>query len=109
MIDIIVLIVLGVMLLIIGILNSHGNISSLHWYHRHRVSDDDKHIFGKIVGTGTIIIGGAIIIYGLLLFVEIFLKDNIFAIIGLVILTVAIIVGLILMFYAMIKYNKGIF
>ncbi len=57
--------ILGIIISILGISNMKGNISSLHWYHRQRVSPDDVMPFGKRVGLGTLIIGIAIIVFGL--------------------------------------------
>lgn len=57
--------ILGITISILGISNMKGNISSLHWYHRQRVSPDDVMPFGKRVGLGTLIIGIAIIVFGL--------------------------------------------
>ena len=53
----------GVICIILGISNRKGNISSLHSYHRHRVSEEDRIPFGKKVGLGTLVIGCAIIVY----------------------------------------------
>ena len=32
--------ILGIILIIIGYFNTKGNINSLHWYHRQRVTDN---------------------------------------------------------------------
>ena len=63
--DVIGPVILGIIISILGISNMKGNISSLHWYHRQRVSPDDVMPFGKRVGLGTLIIGIAIIVFGL--------------------------------------------
>jgi hypothetical protein len=47
----------GIVCIVLGISNMKGNISSLHSYHRSRVSEEDRIPFGKKVGLGTIIIG----------------------------------------------------
>ena len=59
-------VILGVIISIIGIINMTGNISTLHWYHRKRVSKEDCKPMGKLVGLGTLIIGIAMIIFGIL-------------------------------------------
>ncbi len=87
-------IVLGVIIIIIGIMNMKGNISTLHSYHRNRVSEEDRLPFGRIVGLGTIIIGVSLILSS-------FLGESV-VIIGLIL-------GLIPIVYGMFKYNKGIF
>ena len=101
--------ILGIILIILGVMNMNGNISSLHWYHRRRVAEEDKKPFGKIVGLGTLIIGITMILFGVLFFI--FEKTQIMplVIVGAVFLVAGIVAGLGLAFYAMIKYNKGIF
>ena len=101
--------ILGVIFIVIGVLNRKGNISSLHSYHRKRVSEEDRLPFGKIVGLGTIIIGCAMIIFSGLSFATNILQEELYVIIGSIILIVGLIIGLGLSFYGMIKYNKGIF
>lgn len=105
----IVVFLVGVVFIVLGISNMRGNISTLHSYHRHRVSEEDRIPFGKQVGLGTMIIGIGIIIFSVLSAVTLYTENNIFILIGTVVLIVGIIVGLIISFKAMIKYNKGIF
>lgn len=99
----------GVIFIVLGISNMKGNISSLHSYHRNRVSEEDRIPFGKQVGLGIIIIGIGIIVFGVLSTVTLYTENNIFTLIGTAVLIVGIIVGLVISFKAMIKYNKGIF
>jgi len=101
--------ILGVLCIFIGILNMKGNISSLHFYHRHRVSEKDRMPFGRKVGVGTIIIGNSIILFSILSLLTIFTNNDIFELIGNIVMIIGLIIGLIVSFYAMIKYNKGIF
>ena len=101
--------VLGVILIVLGIMNMKGNISSLHWYHRQRVTEEDRKPFGKLVGLGTLIIGIALVISGILFWISEVTATELWLIVGCVITVVGIVVGLVLSFYAMIKYNKGIF
>ena len=105
----IVAFLVGVVCIVLGISNMRGNISTLHSYHRHRVSEEDRIPFGKQVGLGTMIFGIGIIILSVLSAVTLYTENNIFTLIGTVVLIVGIIVGLIMSFKAMIKYNKGIF
>ena len=105
----IVAFIVGVICIFLGISNMRGNISTLHSYHRHRVSEEDMIPFGKRVGLGTMIVGIGIIIFSILSTVTLYTENNIFTLIGAVVLIVGIIVGLIMSFKAMIKYNKGIF
>ena len=109
MFDLIMALVIGIILIFIGILNTKGNVSMLHSYHRHRVSEKDMIPFGKMVGLGTIIIGCSIILYDALFAITFFADAKTYEIIGYVILVIGLVVGLIISFYAMIKYNNGIF
>ena len=109
MLDFLTLIVLGIAVVILGIVNMTGNISTLHRYHRKRVSEEDIKPFGRLVGLGTVIMGVAFIIYGVLKLVSEQMQIDILLVVGTVELIVGIVVGMGLNFYAMIKYNKGIF
>lgn len=99
----------GLICIILGYQNIKGNISSLHSYHRSRVSEEDILPFGKMVGTGTIIIGVSLIIFNIFSAVSALKDNDIFFTIGTVIMILGLVIGLIISFYAMIKYNKGIF
>ncbi len=101
--------IVGIICIVIGVSNMHGNISSIHSYHRHRVSEEDIIPFGKGVGLGTVIIGIGIIVFSVLSAVTLYADNQVFILIGSIILISCIIVGLIISFRAMIKYNKGIF
>ena len=99
----------GVVCIILGISNMRGNISSLHSYHRHRVSEEDRIPFGKQVGLGIIIVGISIIVFSVLSFVTLYTENDVFILVGTAVLIIGIILGLVISFRAMIKYNKGIF
>ena len=105
----IVTFLVGVICIVLGISNMKGNISSLHSYHRNRVSEEDRIPFGKQVGVGTIIIGIGIIVFSVLSAVTLYTENDIFILLRTVLLIGAIIIGLVISFRAMIKYNKGIF
>ena len=100
---------LGILVSILGIINMTGNISSLHWYHRQRVTEENRKPFGKLVGLGTLIIGLSMIVFGILFLIFEQTQLQAFVVIGLIELIVSIIVGMIVSFYAMKKYNGGIF
>ena len=108
-IGLITLFSVGLLISVIGLINMSGNISSIHEYHRHRVTEEDRKPFGKLVGIGTLITGVAVIIFGVLIFV--FEKTNIeyISVIATVELILGIVIGTAISFYAMKKYNKGIF
>ena len=101
--------IIGILVCVLGILNMSGNISSLHKYHRHRVSEENKKPFGKLVGGGTLIVGVGLIVYGVLTFLAEQAQSMPLEIVGICVLISAIIVGMIIVFYGMKKYNGGIF
>lgn len=100
---------LGVFVSILGIINMTGNISSLHWYHRQRVTEENRKPFGKLVGLGTLMIGLSMIIFGILFLIFEQTQLESLVIIGVIELIVSFIAGLTISFYAMKKYNGGIF
>ena len=105
----IVALIVGIICIVLGTLNMRGNISSIHSYHRHRVKEEDVIPFGKGVGLGTVIFGVAIIIFSVLSAITLYTDNQVFILVGVVILIAGIIIGLVVSFCAMIKYNKGIF
>lgn len=109
MVGFVFIILVGIVCIVLGIFNMKGHISSIHSYHRQRVSEEDRIPFGKKVGLGTIIIGCGIVIFGILSVITAVTGMDIFTLIGTVIMIAGIVVGLVLSFKAMIKYNKGIF
>ena len=104
MIDFLTTIGIGLFVCILGIINMTGNISSLHWYHRQRITEENRKPFGKLIGTGTLIIGISLVVFGALSFIA--EKYMIFAT---VLLITGVVIGLLISVWAMIKYNKGIF
>ncbi len=100
---------LGIICIVMGIFNAKGDLSTLHSYHRKRVLEEDRIPFGKKVGLGMELIGISLILFGGFSLLSDVLENDIFTVIGSVLLVVGLMVGLALSFYAMIKYNKGIF
>lgn len=94
--------IFGILILIIGIINMTGNISSIHSYHRKRIKKEDYKKYGKLVGLGTSIIGLSVTLTGILQII--FYIQNFSCII-----VTGLVIGFILFVYAQIKYNKGIF
>ena len=109
MIGFIFAIALGIVCILIGLSNRKGNIETLHSYHRSRVSEEDRIPFGKAVGNGMIIIGSTVGIYGILSIITLCTNNDIFTLIGTGIMILGLVIGLVITFRAMIKYNKGIF
>lgn len=100
--ELILQIIIGIVIIILGIFNMNGNIKLLHSYHTKRIKKEDILPFGKRVGIGSIIIGLTVIISAVLTYLEYINICNIVLIIG-------FIIGLIIIFHALFKYNKGIF
>ena len=109
MVAFIVEFLIGVICVVIGILNTKGNISLLHSYHTHRVTEENRIPFGKTIGLGTIIIGCSVILSGILSVLALIVKKNFYATLGETVLTIGLIAGIVIIFYALFKYNKGIF
>ena len=53
---------MGLLIAAMGLTNWKGNLSTLHWYHRHRVTEENRMVFGRLVGAGTMLIGAALIL-----------------------------------------------
>ena len=102
-------ILLGIFLCVLGRFNMKGDISSVHRFHRHRLTEEDKAPFGRLVGLGTLIIGIAVIALGCLSLLTERTQNELFVLIGSVIVVIGILIGLAMSLYAMFKYNKGIF
>lgn len=94
--------VLGIVLVILGITNIRGNIASIHWYNRRKVTEEDRPKYGKWVGAGTCTIGGSLILSALLGFALRLEETDYLVLAGCVI-------GLILILYGQLRYNRGIF
>ena len=105
----IVTLIVGIVIICLGVSNMRGTISSLHSYHRHRVKEEDKSPFGRLVGIGTIIMGVGLIIFGILSLIAYFVEIIALTWIGIGFMILGFAVGLPITFYAMIKYNHGIF
>ena len=99
----------GAFVCVLGVLNARGHIESLHWYHRRRVLPEDVKPFGRLVGSGTVIIGVSLVLCSVVYMLAKYFALDFLYIVGLAEVIVSVVVGLALIFFAMIKYNKGIF
>ena len=97
----IVLLLLGLAVLTIGIMNIKGNINTVHSYNRRKVTKESVPKYGKVIGSGTLIIG----IFLILSFIVSLWNEN--AMIYVVI--PGIVIGLAIILYGQFKYNHGIF
>ena len=105
----VVLAFIGILISILGIVNMTGNISSLHWYHRQRVTEENRKPFGRLVGSGTLIIGISMLIAAVIIAIGELAAIPVLVGIGAGVVVVGAVAGIAVSFYAMIKYNKGIF
>ena len=93
---------IGTIISVLGIFNLRGNIGSIHWYNRRKVSKEDQLPYCRCVGLGTLLIGAAMIVAGVL-------QALVSVEAGAVVILIGIIIGLVLIIYAQFKYNRGIF
>lgn len=105
----IVTFIVGIVVIVIGMKNRNGNISMLHSYHIKNVKEEDKLPFGKLIGLGMYIVGVTLIIGGIILLIEEYSYNEVLSTVSMVIYIVGFTIGFIIMFYALKKYNKGIF
>lgn len=100
--DVLELLGLGTIFAVLGIFNMCGNIASIHWYNRRKVTKENQKAYCIFVGLGTLIMGIGLIAAGIVQ-----------AIIGIessaVIMLIGILVGLTLILIAQFKYNRGLF
>lgn len=108
-IEFLLFIAIGIFLIVIGIMNTRGNVSMLHAYHRKRVREEDMLPFGRTVGIGMMLIGVAMIVAGILRKLASVIENGAFATAGDVVLICGFVIGFGITFFAMFKYNKGIF
>lgn len=101
--------IVGVVLIIIGIVNMTGNISSIHSYHRKCVTEENRKPFGKKVGFGTLIIGVGVIVLSVMMYLADRFENDLFMLLGTMVVFIAFAVGLIISLSAIKKYNGGIF
>lgn len=97
---------LSLILIFLGIMNIKGNISSIHRYNRMRITEETCKKYGRLMGIGTVVIGLGILFEGV---TNLLFKDGRYYFFKISILVSAVIVGISIMLYAQIKYNKGIF
>lgn len=98
----IVELVLGLFTIAIGLANIKGNISTIHWYNRRRVTEENAPKYGRVVGTGMVIMGMSLVIsFFVMTFWSEYIADIIVLVMG--------IGGFLVALYGQFKYNRGIF
>ena len=105
----IVTLIVGALICFFGVRNMMGDISSLHSYHRSRVKDEDVKPFGKLVGIGTLLCGVGVLLMSAFSLAASLSGIEAFVIVGTVLMIVCLVVGCVISFYGMKKYNGGIF
>jgi len=93
---------IGAMLIALGIFNMCGNIASIHWYNRRKVTKENQKVYCFIVGLGTLIVGAGLIAAGIVQ-VLIGMEESAFVTVG------SMLGGIGLILYAQFKYNRGLF
>lgn len=101
-------IIIGIVCIIIGIINKKGNISMLHSYHINNIKEGNKKPFSKLIGTGMIIVGITLVIFGALMIASIVLENDMYNNIGNIVAIIGMLIGLVICLYAIKKYNKKI-
>ena len=93
---------LGLVFVLLGIFNMCGNIGSIHWYNRRKVTKENQKAYCLVRGLGTLIIG-VTLIAATIVQVLVGVEQGAFVILG------GVVIGFALMLYAQFKYNKGLF
>ena len=93
---------LGIVFILLGIFNMCGNIGSIHWYNRRKVTKENQKAYCLVMGLGTLIIG-ITLIAATIVQVLAGVEQGAFVILG------GVVVGFALMLFAQFKYNKGLF
>lgn len=93
---------IGTLLTVLGIFNMKGNIASIHWYNRRKVTKENQKPYCMCMGLGTLIIGVSLIAAGI---IQVFAGVEV----GSIFIAVGVVIGLVLMLYAQFKYNRGLF
>ena len=92
----------GIVLILLGIFNLKGNIASIHWYNRRKVSKENQIPYCRLHGFSNVISGASMIVSAIIQALGSIELGGLITLAG-------IIIGFTLMLYAQFKYNKGIF
>ena len=93
---------LGIICVMLGIFNMCGNIGTIHWYNRRKVTKENQKAYCMFVGLGTLIVGVAIIAGAVIQALGYLAASGLAIGIG-------VLIGLVLILYAQFKYNRGLF
>ena len=92
----------GIICVLLGIFNMCGNIGTIHWYNRRKVTKENQKAYCMLVGLGTLIIGMTMI------FAAVIRALGAIEVSGLII-GVGFLIGMAFILYAQFKYNRGLF
>ncbi len=92
----------GAVCVILGIFNMCGNIGSIHWYNRRKVTKENQKAYCFFIGFGTLIMGVAIILGAFIQALGSITASG-------VTIGAGILIGLALILYAQFRYNRGLF
>ncbi|MBR2871683.1 MAG: helix-turn-helix transcriptional regulator [Clostridia bacterium] len=93
---------LGIICVMLGIFNMCGNIGTIHWYNRRKVTKENQKAYCMFVGLGTLIVGVAIIAGAVIQALGYIAASGL-------VMGVGVLIGLALILYTQFKYNKGLF
>ena len=95
--------VFGAILVVFGVNNI---IAPLVWFHKAEVVEENKTVFGKLIGTAKIIGGTGILLFSVMGFIDILTTKPALFKIGLYLMIVMLAAALCIYAFAMIKYYK---
>ena len=98
----ILLLILGICMVVLSNINLKGNANTIHWYNRTKVSKENIKKYAQTMGVGTLTIGISFILTATLQMI--YDTENLYYI-----SLAGIIIGVVIMTFAQLKYNKGIF
>lgn len=96
------MIAIGIIINFLGVFNIKGNIASIHWYNRRKVTKENQISYARLMGLGSLIIGTTMVIAAIIQAIG---KVEL----GSYVILIGTVIGLSLMTYSQFKYNKGIF
>lgn len=96
------MVALGIMIIVLGAFNLKGNIATIHWYNRRKVTKENQLPYCRLVGWGTLIIGAGMVLSAV---VSAAMGEDA----GAYITLFSVVIGIGLILTAQFKYNKGLF
>ncbi len=107
--EFIAIFILGVFSIVLGIVSMRGNLSLIKPRHRKRVAPENRLAYGRLVGTGSILLGFGFLVSGVLFLLAELKSNPAFETAGGTGIIISAVIGSAFMLFATIKYNKGLF